>query len=604
MCGINGIYSYAAGSPPPRREELIATRDAMIKRGPDGSGEWWSGNSRLGLGHRRLAIIDLSDRAAQPMASACGRYQIVFNGEIYNHSSLRRELEAEGRVFRTGSDTEVLLHLFARDGKAMLKRLRGMFSFGLWDDVEESLFVARDPYGIKPLYISDTGGVFRFASQVKALLAGGGLSKQPDPAGIVGFYLLGSVPEPFTIWRDIRALPAGACQTIDKDGIQPPRLYCRLPEIFADTTLPVHPDDQRGASREALTDSVRAHLVADVEVGLFLSAGIDSSALLGLMRDCGQSRIRAITLAFDDYNDTIEDEAPLAAEIARQYGADHVVKRVSRAEFEEDRLSILASMDQPTIDGVNTWFVAKAAAEVGLKVAISGVGGDELFAGYPSFNQVPRMSSLLRWPAAVPGLAAGIRLFGKASGVVRRRPKLLGLLEYGGSFAGAYFLRRALFLPFELQEVLDHDVLTQGLEELNIIGRLEADALSPLPGSPCVRVASLESCAYLRNQLLRDSDWAGMAHSLEIRTPLVDIELLRALVPQIPSFAAEGGKASLAAAPRRPLPTKTVNRVKTGFSVPIGQWTADVAGSIEASKGEASRAWGAHVMGAFLRDAS
>jgi asparagine synthase (glutamine-hydrolysing) len=193
MCAINGIFAFHPLADAPDARELVATRDSMGVRGPDGSGEWWDANRRVGLGHRRLAIIDLTDGGRQPMASEDGRLTIVFNGEIYNYPELRRELESEGVRFRSNSDTEVLLHLYRREGTDMLARLRGMFAFGLWDKELRGLLLARDPYGIKPLYVADDGRTVRFASQVKALLAGGAVSRDPDPAGVVGFHIWGSV---------------------------------------------------------------------------------------------------------------------------------------------------------------------------------------------------------------------------------------------------------------------------------------------------------------------------------------------------------------------------------------------------------------------------
>ena len=233
MCGINGIFAYHSASSAPEEAELLATRDAMRVRGPDGSGAWWSGDRHCGLGHRRLSIIDLSDRASQPMTSEDGRSVVVFNGEIYNYPRLRVELEAKGARFRTTSDTEALLHLYARYGAEMVHQLRGMFAFAIWDEVRRGVFLARDPYGIKPLYTANDGWTFRFASQVKALLAGGHVSRDPEPAGIVGFHLFGSVPEPFTLYRDIRALPAGHTQWVDAAGPREPRPFANLAEVLA-----------------------------------------------------------------------------------------------------------------------------------------------------------------------------------------------------------------------------------------------------------------------------------------------------------------------------------------------------------------------------------
>jgi asparagine synthase (glutamine-hydrolysing) len=225
MCGIAGIYAYLDVAPPVDRGELGRMNARMAARGPDGSGDWLSVDGRTGFTHRRLAIIDLSERGAQPMHSADGLLVITFNGEIYNYRALRAELEAKGYAFRTESDTEVLLQLYAERGPTMVEALRGMFAFGLWDARRRRLLLARDPLGIKPLYYADDGWTVRFASQAKALLAGGAVSRDPDPAGIVGFHLLGSVPEPFTVWRQIRALPAGTTITVDATGPGAPQRY-------------------------------------------------------------------------------------------------------------------------------------------------------------------------------------------------------------------------------------------------------------------------------------------------------------------------------------------------------------------------------------------
>src|SRR6266481_933316 len=290
MCGLNGIFAYHPAAGAPINSELLATREAMRNRGPDGAESWWSEYRHCGLAHRRLSIIDLSDRAAQPMISADGSLAVVFNGEIYNHPELRRDLERQGAVFRTTSDTEVLLHLYSHYRAEMVQRLRGMFAFAIWDAKRCGLFLARDAYGIKPLYTANDGWTFRFASQVKALLAGNRVSRDPEPAGLVGFHLFGSVPEPFTLYREIRALPAGHSQWVDVAGPREPEPFARLAAILADGARNAAPASElRERVRDGLSDSVRAHLLADVEVGIFLSAGVDSGSLLGLMCDVGQS---------------------------------------------------------------------------------------------------------------------------------------------------------------------------------------------------------------------------------------------------------------------------------------------------------------------------
>lgn len=604
MCGLNGVYAFNHSANLPSREELIATRDHMQARGPDGCGEWWNGDKRLGLGHRRLAIVDLSDRAAQPMRSDCGRFVLVFNGEIYNHQILRSDLEKQGAVFRTGSDTEVLLHLYARKGSAMVHDLRGMFAFAIWDDLASSLFLARDPYGIKPLYTSNDGWTFRFASQVKALLAGGQISRVHEPAGTVGFLLLGSVPEPFTLYRDIRQLPAGHTQLIDALGPREPRPYCSIAQIIGDgEQRPVRLQEVQNRVSAALLDSVRAHLVADVDIGLFLSSGIDSGALLGLTRDAGHSQIRTISLSFSEYVGTDQDEGPLAQSVSELYGSHHTKRLFGRHDFAAAFPEVMAAMDQPTIDGINMWFVAKAAREAGLKVALSGLGGDELFAGYPSFSDIPRAVRALALPSRIPFAGLAWRHAIRLSKLGRQRPKLQGLLEYGGSYPGAYLLRRGLLLPFELDTILDYDTLNTGLSRLDLLGLIRR-SIAPVPNAAVARVSALESANYMRNQLLRDADWAGMAHGVEVRTPFVDVELLRAVSPALPHIRYSDRKMYVANAPQVPLPPAIAGRKKLGFTVPTQRWTTEDGVAQGATMGMASRQWALQILGNFHNHAS
>jgi asparagine synthase (glutamine-hydrolysing) len=582
MCGIAGIYAYHYAANPLDVAELRAMRDHMAARGPDGCGEWIAQDGRVGFGHRRLAIIDLSEQAAQPMASPDGSAMIAFNGEIYNYKTLRAGLEAKGRVLRTQSDTEVLLHLYALKGAAMVHDLRGMFAFALWDAARGGLLLARDPYGIKPLYYADDGWTLRFASQVKALIAGGRIGLDPDPAGWAGFFLFGSVPEPYTVHRAVRAVEAGTTLWIDRCGPGRPTRYFAVSGPFA-----AAPKEQKKPTRVpsagarerirvALLDSVRHHLVADVPVGIFLSSGVDSAALLGLMRDAGQRDVEAITLRYDEFRGRSDDEAPLAALTARHYGARHTIRTVTREEFRADLPKIFAAMDQPTIDGINTWFVAKAARERGLKAALSGLGGDELVGGYPSFSDIPRWVRLTWLGSIVPFLSAMVRhAIVALNGMMPLiHPKAAGFLQYAGSYSGAYLLRRAVFMPWELSGLMDRDFMREGLRRLDPVKHIAA-VLEPEPKGAWSKVAALEAGLYLRNQLLRDTDWASMAHSLEVRVPFVDATLSHAVASDFAGLPAGLGKELIANSPSAAVPPEVQNRAKTGFSTPIAQWLQD-----------------------------
>lgn len=583
MCGFAAIHSYRAEAPPVRADELDAIRDAMAARGPDGAASWISPGGRVGLAHRRLAIIGLSPAGAQPMADAEGGLRLVFNGEIYNYRALRAELEGLGATFRTHTDTEVIIEGWRRWGRGVLSRLRGMFALALWDERAKGMLLARDPYGIKPLYLADDGATLRAASQVKALLAGGALDTAPDPAGHAGFFLWGHVPEPHTLYRAIRPLPAGSWLWLEEGGRREEgRFFDLRAELAAGREGRFEPD----ALRAALLGSVKAHLEADVPVGLFLSGGLDSTTLAALAREAASGPVRSVTLGFAEFAGGPNDETPLAEAVAAHYGLDHRTRRVTAADFQVARPRLLADMDQPSVDGVNTWFVARAAAQSGLKVALSGLGGDELFAGYGSFTQIPRLVGLLGPLAPLRGLGGLVRM--ALSPWIGRfaSPKSAGLLEWGTSVPDAYLLRRALFMPWELPRVLDPDLAREGWRALALRDRLRA-AVEGVPAGR-LQVSALETGCYMGNQLLRDSDWAGMAHSLEIRVPLVDVELLRAVLPLIVG-PRPPGKRDMAACARPPLPPALLDRPKTGFFVPVSQWLG----------ARDLRAWASQVYGAF-----
>ncbi len=579
MCGIAGIFGYADSAPPVDREELLRVRETMIKRGPDGAGLWVSPDRRVGLAHRRLSIIDLSETGAQPMATADGPYRITFNGEIYNYRDLKKELEAKGHRFRSNSDTEVLLYLYAEHGPDMVHRLRGMFAFGLWDEHKRELFLARDPFGIKPLYYADDGSTFRFASQVKALTQSAGINLDPDPAGQAGFYLWGNVPEPYTFYKRIRAIPAGNRATVRATRALRIEPYFNLNDELsrADRDVQEMSDEaQKENIRNALEDSVRHHLIADVPVGVFLSSGLDSSTIMALSSQVSHAAVRAITLGFDEYRGSVDDETQFAAIIAAKYGAVHETRWVNSLQFEENLYQFLEAMDQPTTDGLNTYLVSQAAAQSGLRVALSGLGGDELFRGYPSFDDVPRMNRWLAWTRRIP--AAG-RVFRRILAPVLRHftsPKYAGLFEYGGSVEGAYLLRRGLFMPWELPDVMGADAAAEGWRELETLARLDSDS-RPIK-NPQLRVSGLELSWYMRNQLLRDSDWAGMAHSLEIRVPYIDVTLFRAMLPLLVQPRSPR-KVNVAIAIDPTFPRDVLLRGKTGFVVPVRKWLQDRGGA-------------------------
>jgi asparagine synthase (glutamine-hydrolysing) len=432
-----------------------------------------------------------------------------------------------------------------------------MYAFALWDRDRNGLFLARDPYGIKPLYFSDDGSTFRAASQVKALSQQTDVDTSVEPAGHVGFFLWGHVPEPYTLYRGIRTLPAGHSLWVDENGAGEPKAFEKISDHFRRSEIRATQVNgtPRRLLREALRESVEAHLMADVDVGLFLSAGLDSATLAALASEC-TDRLRTITLGFEEFQGTGEDEVPLAEQLAERYETEHETVWVTQDDFVEARDDIFCAMDQPTIDGVNSYFVSRAAADAGLKVALSGLGGDELFGGYRSFQDIPRLVNTV---GAIPGVAVLGREIRRVTAPIVERmtsPKYAGLLELGHSYGGAYLLRRGLYMPW---------------------------------------VSALESTRYMRSQLLRDTDWASMAHSLEVRVPLVDQRLLRTLGPVIAKHGLT--KSDMAATPKKSLPESVRNRPKSGFTVPVREWL--LADRPEYDEDRGLRGWARYVYSSF-----
>jgi asparagine synthase (glutamine-hydrolysing) len=370
MCGIAATFRYARRGPVDQ-DQLRTTRDGMRARGPDDDGLWVSEDERVGLAHRRLSIIDLSPRGAQPMANGDGSLRVVYNGEIYNYQALRDALEARGYEFQSDTDTEVLLHLYAEKDRDMTDDLRGMYAFALWDDDREGLFCARDPYGIKPLYVADTGRALHVASQVRALRKIEDVDAGKNPAGHAGYFLWGHVPEPHTLYEGIRAVPAGHTVWADEEGVRE-RQFAGVTDTLkkadpsserrtpgsngrpTNGTIPTSGEAVQDELREALLDTVRHHMVADVDVGLFLSAGLDSATLLALASEV-TNRLRTVTLGFEEFRRTNDNEVPGAERLAEHYETNHQTVWVTQQDFADAHDDFLAAIDQPTNDGVNPY---------------------------------------------------------------------------------------------------------------------------------------------------------------------------------------------------------------------------------------------------------
>lgn len=569
MCGLAGTYSYSTQQPV-SVDVLNNMNQVIYSRGPDDSGVWIDQTRSVGFAHRRLSIIDLDPRSKQPMSSEDGRYHIVYNGEIYNYQFLKQQLQNKGYHFRTTSDTEVVLMLYIDQGSEMLTKLRGMFAFAIYDSVKQGLLLARDHFGIKPLYYVDDGKILHFSSQVKALLATN-VNTEPCTAGHVGYFLWGSVPEPFTLYRRIKALPAGHSVWIDAKGMHQPQPYFSLTELyqFAEQNAEyLSIEEIQSRVYAAIQDSIEHHMIADVPVGVFLSAGLDSTVITNYAAKKNPTDLNTMTLGFAEYRNEPLDEVPIAENIAKYYKTAQHTQWLTQQEAQQDFSKFIQAMDQPTIDGANSYFVSKLAADNSLKVVLSGVGGDEFLGGYPDFARIPHMVEKLH---SLGGVGKFLRVLLSPFIGEKLTAKYASVLEYGNTYARAYLLSRSLLLPWQLNRVFSTEFVLQGLEQLNTLPLLQ-NSIDQLH-NPFLKVSALTTQWYMRNQLLPDVDWSSMAHSIEVRLPFVDIEFVSTIMPLLAGMKYPTKKQLLSNVPN--LPKYLLEKKKTGFNIPMAQWFGD-----------------------------
>lgn len=551
VCGIGGIVA-SEGS-----KGVDGALDAMLERlrhrGPDDAGvhRGSAENTHVGLCATRLAIRDLTTRGHQPMLGPFTGCVLAFNGELYNADELRRELEPH-RPFTSRSDTEVALAAYERWGDEACARLNGMFALAVWDPRTASLLLARDPLGVKPLYFCEEGSRFAFASEVRALL--GTLAAPPQLAvrALDRYLATGAAEEPTTVIEGIRMLPPGShlrrCA-----GTTVVRSFWSIDDYFGDP-LTISAVEARERVRDELERAVRRQLVSDAPVGVFLSGGIDSSTLVGLSASVDRPPT-TVSVVFDERR---YSELPYIEAVRERWATDHRQVALRAEDFLERLPAAIAAMDQPTFDGVNTYVVSQLARAAGLTVALSGLGGDELFAGYELFRSVPRLERLRRILPRVPGPLA-LRLARTRYGAGDRGRKLGRWLS--GDSPSAYVLQREVIEPS-----LRAGLLAEGsFDEDDAAGTVALDANG---------VSRLELTRYMRNVLLRDADVMSMAHGLEVRVPLLDQALVE-LVARLPSeYKVVRGreKPLLADAVRDLLPPPILNRPKMGFTLPFEAW--------------------------------
>ncbi|HYH82245.1 MAG TPA: asparagine synthase (glutamine-hydrolyzing) [Longimicrobium sp.] len=560
MCGIAGCLAPNAGG------VLARMLPCLAHRGPDDHGTFVSRTGAAVLGHRRLSIIDPSPLGHQPMRSADGRYHIVYNGEVYNFAEIRPELEARGHRFASHSDTEVVLAAFAEWGPRALPKLRGMFAFAVWDEAEGELFLARDRFGIKPLYYASLPeGRFLFASEVRSLLASGLVPRQADRQAVWDFLSHGAVAQPRTIVRGVRALLPGHWMRVRPGGEVVTERYWDLEEATRArrAAAPLPYPEAVEAVREKLDEATRLHMIADVPVGAFLSGGIDSTAVVGLMGRHVHHPIRTYAVGFEARHAAL-DELKWARLAAERLGAEHTEVVVTGDDAAASFDALIDALDQPSLDGTNTWFVSRATRQ-GVTVSLSGLGGDELFAGYPPFRSFARSARLA--PSGVPGLG---QLVGATGGLIPGRWRI------PLQFVAAPPVERLASVRRLMTEREKVAATTAAFRAGGPVEPPQARiaALMRRALEPVSQVSYVELTDYLRNTLLRDADAMSMAHSLEVRPVLLDHELAELAFSLPADYKLHGRqtKRIFTDAVADVLPREIVERKKMGFELPVGHW--------------------------------
>ena len=568
MCGIVGIISHKTDTHAPsgaQQKPLEAMVASLHHRGPDDQGTFY--DSRVALGSCRLAIIDISPKGHQPMsepgrsnhATSSNDIVITYNGETYNFPELKKDPKLQDETFRSDSDTEVLLKLYKHYGLSFVEKLNGMFAFALYDVSAQKIHLVRDRLGVKPLYYSFDNDRLIFASEIRAILASGSVPRVRNDAVISSYLLTGSVPEPHTIIKGVFMLPPGNTLTLDianwRLGESTP--FWQYPSVLPSETRAIKtgaPTYEQTVARvrELLEDSVRIRLIADVPLGAFLSGGLDSSAIVGLMQRHHTGTLKTFSVVFPE--NQAHSEQSFAQQTAHHFHTDHTEVGVTGADVARELPAIFRAMDQPTIDGINTYFVSQAARAGGLTVSLSGVGGDELFMGYPSFQRIPSLARIPRLPSWL------------SAWFFARQPKLRHIANTNDrTIVTLYAIYRAILLPEEIERILKHPSA--------IIDYAATNAVAA-KSSVLNAISQLELTKYMRNQLLRDTDAMSMAHSLEVRTPFLDYRLVEFVtgVRAVHKLQRGRTKPLLVDAIKDLLPPEILNREKHGFAFPLASF--------------------------------
>ncbi len=558
MCGIAGILGPDAAEHEKAVHKMVA---AMAHRGPDGQGIYVSDSGTCVLGHRRLAILDLSEAASQPMISGDGNSVLVYNGECYNFRELRDRLSNDGIGFVSSGDTEVVLKLLQKEGVDALPKLNAMFALALWDERKQTLLIAHDRYGQKPLYFTRIGKLLLFASEVRTLLASGLVPRKADLAAIHSYLAYGAVQEPNTIVSGVSVLKPAGYMLCKPDGTESYDIYWR----YSKREKKLSPQELR----DSFISAVHRHLISDAPLGLFLSGGIDSSSIVAAATRRSNTRIKTLSVIFPEQPD--ESEAEYAGKMAEWAGTEHFQIPVTGQQMLQMLPEALDAMDQPTGDAINTYLISQAASQTGLKVVLSGVGGDELFGGYHLFRDVPKMLAMRRFLSLIRKPAA--HLLGKCNLFALKPAKLADFFDAPANILNYYLVRRRIFSWRQIREIAPELVKPEWDSALD--SEYFQDLLTLIDGSKIHdAVGRLEMRAYMGQTLLRDSDVMGMAHGLEIRLPFLDSEFSIGSLNLEPEsrIPQNTPKARFVEAMGNWLPKGIANRSKQGFTLPLKNW--------------------------------
>ena len=572
MCGISGIYNFFNKEFDSRKtiEKIIKIQNS---RGPDENGMWISNCNKITLGHNRLSIIDLSEKAKQPFISKDGNFTITYNGEIYNYKEIKNELIKKKILFKSNSDTEVVIEAYKYWGLDCLKKFRGMFAFAIWDNIKKKLILARDPFGIKPLYYLKKNNMLFFASQVKSIISIDNLSFEKSGKNVLDYYLWGNIPEPFTLYKDIFSIERGTAKIFDKNCIETSHVYADLKETIINSEKNYFKNDLELNEKlnYIIKKTVSYHQVSDVPVTFLLSSGVDSNILLAASKKELNTNLNALTL---DFSEKLK-ESPLAQIGAKINKIDHIVEKVEDEKILELILKYYENMDMPTNDGLNNYVASHFAKKNGSKVLISGVGGDELFSGYPSFKNIPIMRQFSKMiPNNKDFQKFFYNIFYKILLKSNKNTKYAGVFKYCHNTFDSFMLQRCVFTPEEILELVNSKVIDEKIDDFKVQKENEIDNKDF--ENEQLKIMYYELKYYLCSKLLRDCDWTSMSNSIEMRTPFVDWFFFKELLPILKSNI-KISKKNILDSFKDKIPLELYNRKKTGFAIPYKQYFKKVS---------------------------